>query len=402
MTQSQVVILGIYAAIIAIWPIRMIVLEVVIRRLGFLSPMSPRYRQSTPPLVTAMLPARNEEQNLARCLESLSAQDYPNLEIIVVDDRSTDRTAQIADRASICDARIRVIRNERLPAGWTGKAHALHQAVAQAQGQWFWFIDADTHHAPESLSTLMEYARIEDASLVSLLPELRCESFWEQVVQPLAGITLMQSFPLHVVNNDRSRLAFANGQFILIERSAYLASGGHELVRDRFVEDIALARQAKSLGMRVRVAMSHGLVTCRMYSSLEQLTRGWSRIFYDALDRKAWRISVNLLDGLILSQTAHLAIVAGAALAILRPSAFACWLVGLSIAHHLWMYLVFRRVYRTSVPGSRYARWYPLGNLVVDLILLAAMRMCFTGRVTWRGTHYNGVTTQARARSSIS
>jgi cellulose synthase/poly-beta-1,6-N-acetylglucosamine synthase-like glycosyltransferase len=400
MTHSQIVVLWIYTAIIAIWPIRLIVLEVVIRRLGFLSPMSPRYDQSAPPLVTAMLPARNEELNLARCLDSLSAQDYPNLEIIVVDDRSSDLTGQIASSAAMRDVRIRVLRNDRLPAGWTGKAHALHRAVAQAQGEWFWFIDADTEHAPESLSTMMEYARAEHASLVSLLPELRCESLWEQVVQPLAGITLMQSFPLHVVNDDRSPLAFANGQFILIERTAYRASGGHDLVRDRFVEDIALARQVKSLGMRIRIALSHGLVACRMYSSLAQLTRGWSRIYYDALDRKAWRICINLLDGLVLSQTAHAAIVAGLALGMFGVSPFAWWLIGLSVAHHIWMYLVFRRVYRMSVPGSRYVHWYPLGNLVVDFILLAALRMCFTGRVTWRGTHYRGVNKPARATSS--
>ena len=98
----------------------------------------------------------------------------------------------------------------------------------------------------------------EGASLVSVLPELRCESFWEKVVQPLAGITLMQSFPLPAVNDDRSRLAFANGQYILIERPAYLAAGGHEAVRDRFVEDIALAKEVKGLGLPIRVMLRGG------------------------------------------------------------------------------------------------------------------------------------------------
>ncbi len=212
------------------------------------------------------------------------------------------------------DLRIHVLTIQRLPAGWTGKTHALQRAAREARGDWFWFIDADTDHAPESLSTLMEYARSQGASLVSLLPELRCETFWEKVVQPLAAIALMQSFPLNVVNDDRSRLAFANGQYILIERPAYLAAGGHEAVRDRFVEDIALAKRVKGLGLPIRVALARGLVTCRMYSSLAQLVRGWSRILYDALDRKAWRLSLNLLDGLVISQTAHVAFVAGLAL----------------------------------------------------------------------------------------
>jgi glycosyltransferase involved in cell wall biosynthesis len=388
MIQVQFALLWIYAVIVAIWPIRLVVLEVLFRRLGDLSPESPRYEQPEPPLVSAILPARDEEDNLARCLASLSAQDYSNLEIIVVNDRSTDRTGQIAQTAAERDPRIRVLKIERLPAGWTGKTHALQQAAKRARGAWFWFMDADTDHAPESLSTLMEYARVEGASLVSLLPELRCESFWEKVVQPLAGITLMQSFPLNVVNDDRSRLAFANGQYILIERPAYLAAGGHEAVKDRFVEDIALARQVKGLGLPIRVALTRGLVTCRMYSSLAELVRGWSRIFYDALDQRAWRLSLNLLDGLIISQTAHVALVAGLALWLTHAWPLASWLLGLSAVHHVWMYLVFRRVYRMSVPGSRYVGWYPLGNLIVDVMLLQAIRMCFTGRVTWRGTQY--------------
>jgi glycosyltransferase involved in cell wall biosynthesis len=388
MTQAQVVLLWIYAGIVAIWPIRLVVLELVLRRLTRLSPESPQYEQPVPPLVSAVLPARNEEQNLVRCLESLSAQQYPNLEIIVVNDRSADRTGVIAQQAAIRDSRIRVLTITTLPPGWIGKTHALKRATDSARGEWFWFIDADTDHAPESLSTLLEYARDQGASMVSLLPELRCESFWESVVQPLAGITLMQYFPLHLVNDDRSRLAFANGQCILIERTAYLAAGGHEAVRARFVEDIALARAVKGLGLGLRVALAHRLVFCRMYSSIAQLVGGWSRILYDALDRKAWRVQLNLLDALMLSQSGHLAMAAGLTISLFGACPLAGWLLGLSLLHHVGMFLVFRRVYRTSVPGSRYAIWYPLGNLIVDWILFKALGMCFTGRVTWRGTQY--------------
>ena len=133
--------------------------------------------------------------------------------------------------------------------------------LRHARGQWLWFFDADTIHAPESLSIVMEYGRSEGAALVSLLPELKCETFWEKVVQPLAAITLMQSFPLHVVNDDRSRLAFANGQYILIERTAYEAAGGHRAVRERFVEDIGMAEHVKALGLPIRVALVRGLVS---------------------------------------------------------------------------------------------------------------------------------------------
>src|SRR5262249_6971404 len=143
---------------------------------------------------------------------------------------------------------------------------------------------------------LMQYAHSHQAALVSVLPELRCETFWENIVQPLAGITLMQSFPLQLVNSARSPRAFANGQCILINREAYDAAGGHQAVRDRFVEDIGIAKRVKDLGFSIRVALAREVITCRMYSSLDQLVRGWSRIFYDSLERRAWRLGVKLLD----------------------------------------------------------------------------------------------------------
>ena len=126
----------------------------------------------------------------------------------------------------------RLIAIEELPAGWTGKTHALHVAAGEAAGEWFWFLDADTRHAPECLSIVLEYARAHGAALASLIPEMRCETVWEAVVQPLEGIVLMRSFPLFLVNRDTSPRAFANGQFILIHRPAYEAAGGHFAVRD--------------------------------------------------------------------------------------------------------------------------------------------------------------------------
>jgi glycosyltransferase involved in cell wall biosynthesis len=389
MTGTQVALLWVYAAIIAIWPIRWIVLTMVLRRLEFLTPQSPRFEQSEPPMVTAILPAKDEEANLSDCLAAVCGQTYPNLEVLVVDDRSADRTGEIARRFAAQDGRIRVLTIDHLPPGWTGKTHALHQAAGRARGDWLWFLDADTLHAPEGLSIMMEYARSQRAALVSLLPELRCETFWERVVQPLGAIVLMQSFPLHVVHRQDSPLAFANGQYLLIERSAYDAAGGHEAVRDRFVEDIALAGRVKALGLPIRVALIRGIVTCRMYSSLPQLVRGWSRILYDALDRRAIRLTGKLLDPMIFSQSGHAALLAAlAGLTMGGNPTFALTLLGLSLIHHAGMYFVFRLVYNTSVPGSRSVGWYPLGNLVIDAILLRAIRMCLTGRVTWRGTDY--------------
>jgi glycosyltransferase involved in cell wall biosynthesis len=400
MSQAQVVLLRLYVAIIAIWPIRYLVLRYILGKLPFLTAASPAGAWDDPPLVSAIIPAKDEEAMIADCLTSVCAQNYPRLEILVIDDRSSDRTNEIAQSFAERDARVRVMTNDHLPPGWTGKTYVLHRAALQARGQWLWFLDADTVHAPQFLGVMMEYARTQRAALVSLLPELRCETFWEQVVQPLGGIVLMQSFALHKVNDDRSKLAFANGQSILVERSAYQAAGGHEAVRDRFVEDIGLAQKVKVLGLPIRTTLVRGLVTCRMYASLGQLVRGWSRILYDALDRKPWRLLVRLLDPLFFCQSGQVAFVTAMVMLMSGfTGPFAIWLLGLSLVHHALMYPVFRLVYDTSVPGSRYVSWYPLGNLLIDAILIRATWMCFTRRVTWRGTSYAAGTHSTRPDS---
>jgi glycosyltransferase involved in cell wall biosynthesis len=392
MTPTEHTTLLVYAALIAIWPIRHVVISWVVRRLDFLTPDSPRFNLSAPPLVTVIVPAKDEEATIADCLAAVCGQSYPCLEILVVDDRSRDRTGAIAREFARTDPRVRVLTINELPPGWTGKTHALHAAAQEARGDWFWFVDADTRFVPDNLRIVMEYARAHSAALVSLLPEMRCETFWECVVQPLASIVLMQSYPLLLVNSERSPLAFANGQYILIRRAAYEAAGGHGAVRDRFVEDIALAGRVKRLGFPIRVALARQLGSTRMYASLEQIVAGWSRILYDALGRSSWRLLVRALDALVFSQSGHVALFA--ALVMLAwgdAGPFSRWLMFLSLIHHWLAFTVMRRVYRLSVPRSQHVAWYPLGNVVLDAILLKAIWLCLTGRVRWRGTQYGAM-----------
>lgn len=399
MTSTETIILGIYAVIVAAWPIRHVVITVFFRWLDVLDLGSPRFGGGEPPLVSAIIPARDEEGALRECLESVRAQTYPNMEILVVDDRSTDATPEIARRAAEADPRVRVVTLTELPPGWTGKTHALHVAGPEARGRWLWFLDADTRHHPECLSIVMEYARSRGASLASLLPEMRCESFWEKVVTPLAGIVLMRTYPTFIANDDRKELAFANGQFLLIDREAYEEAGGHEAVRDRFVEDIALAGKVKANGRGVKTAIATEISSTRMYTSLSGLVRGWSRILYDAHDRKALPLVGKIVEPLIFSQTGDVALIAALGLlAFGQAGPFAWWLLGLSLVHQVLKQSVLYRMYRLNSPKTAaYALFYPLAGIVSIAIIARSLRMCLTGRVTWRGTSYGGPTPTASA-----
>ena len=390
MTQTQRTILTIYAAIVIAWPIRHIVITIIFRMFDFLTLQSPRYTAPDPPLVTAIIPAKDEQETLPDCLRSVCAQGYPNLEILVVNDRSTDATAAVAESVAATDPRVRVVTIETLPPGWTGKTHALHVASAEARGDWYWFLDADTRHHSDSLSIVLEYARREGAALASLVPEMRCDTFWERVVQPLSGIVLMRSFPLYKVNDDRDKLAFANGQYILIRKDSYAKCGGHVAVRDRFVEDIYLAKAVKSQGDPIRAAMGTEISSTRMYTSLPQIVRGWSRIMYDSMGRKPWPLVGKILEPLIFSQTFLIAAAIGLVSWLSDGwGAFPAWMLGLSVVHLILQITVLYRMYLVSSPRTAVdAVWYPLAGFVSDWILLKAIWMCVTGKVTWRGTSY--------------
>ncbi len=390
MSPTQRLLLGLYAATIAMWVIRHFALTLIFRTVDNLKSNSPRIQGPDLPLVTAIIPAKDEEATIADCLRSVLAQDYPHLEILVVDDRSTDRTGAIVADITRTDPRVRLLTIDHLPTGWTGKTHALHVAAGEARGDWLWFLDADTLQRPECLPIVLAYAEKEGAALASLLPELRCGSFWEEVVQPLASIALVQSFPLFLVHNPRARRYFANGQFILIRRDAYKAAGGHEAVKERLLEDIQLAGKVKGLGRTIRVATAKEISSTRMYTTLPQIVRGWSRIFYDALDGRFFAVLWKALDPLIFSQPGHVALIAAVGLLLIQgPTPFAECLLGLSVAHHLLAATVLYRLYRQVVARPALAAaWYPLAGLVFDVIIARALVSCVTGKVTWRGTHY--------------
>jgi glycosyltransferase involved in cell wall biosynthesis len=242
-------------------------------------PESPRsvstwpLKEPTPPQVSVIIPARNEEATLATCLESLVGQDGLVFEMIVVNDQSTDRTREIAESFP----GVKVIEADPLCEGWTGKNNAVRTGARAAHGEWLLFTDADTVHVPGSLARSLSEAQNHGVDMLSYSPEQIAVTFWEKTVLPVVFAELAHRYPPSRVSNPRSKEAAANGQYILVKREAYEAVGGHASVASEILEDVALARAFKSSGRKIRFRYARDAVRTRMYRNFGELREGWTK-----------------------------------------------------------------------------------------------------------------------------
>ncbi|MDH3271015.1 MAG: glycosyltransferase family 2 protein [Gemmatimonadota bacterium] len=232
------------------------------------------------PLVSVVVPARNEALNIVGCLRSIAQSEYPEFEIIVVDDRSEDDTATLAREVPLGRARrIEVVEGAELPAGWLGKPWACHQGAQHARGEYLLFTDADTRHGPDLIGRAKAGAQEEEADLMTVVGRQLMETLWERLVQPHIFFLMLLRFPdfERVARNDNWRDAIANGQFLFFTRAAYEAIEGHVSVKDEVVEDLALAQRIKRAGLNLRIRSAEKSLATRMYRSLAHLVEGWSK-----------------------------------------------------------------------------------------------------------------------------
>lgn len=240
---------------------------------------------TTLPMVSIIVPARNEERNIRRCVQSLLEQDYANYEVIVVDDESTDNTGRILDELAASHPqgnRLWVLRLRDLPAGWAGKPHAIHMGRQEAHGEWLLFTDADTWHAPTALRSSLTQAICEQADLLTLGTAQELPAFWDKVLMPMAYLGISMLYPAKLVNDPRSKLALANGQYILIRGAVYDKLGGYARpeLRGTLVDDRDLARTIKEHGYKLRLVDGRELVSVHMYQGLSDIWRGWRKNVY--------------------------------------------------------------------------------------------------------------------------
>jgi len=244
--------------------------------------------------VSVVIAARNEQADLGPTLDALLAQDYPELEIVVVEGGSTDGTRAVVDARA---PRVRRIDEPPLPAGWVGKNWACWTGAEATTGEWLMFVDADVRLAPSAVRTIVAWSEQDHADLASIGPHVEMVGFWERVVLPFYVQVVLTYFRTPRMHRPGSRAAMANGQCWLTRRSTYRARGGHAAVAGQVLEDVAIARRYRAAGGTLRFAWTPELGETRMYANRHEMFEGLLKNVH-GLEFSAARM-VGFLAGLI-------------------------------------------------------------------------------------------------------
>jgi cellulose synthase/poly-beta-1,6-N-acetylglucosamine synthase-like glycosyltransferase len=331
------------------------------------------------PSVSILIPARDEELNIAACLDSALAQGGSLLEVLVYDDHSRDRTAQIVEGYAWRDWRVRLVAPSALPDGWCGKTFACARLAEEARGRWLLFLDADARLAESAVPLIVGEALARGVTMLSCWPRLLMQGFWESLLMPLLNFVVFTLYPAPLaLRRDDASLGLAHGSCLLARRDAYEAIGGHGVVRGELFEDVRLARVWRERGQRGLCLDGRGVVAVRMYRSLPEIWGGFRKNFFPAFQRARtfWAfVALHLCVFLLPFALAPLA---------LRwvwawPFAAAA---GCVLAARVALALRFRHPWWS-------AALHPLGEALLVALGLASWLSCRSGRgVEWKGRRY--------------
>lgn len=331
------------------------------------------------PMVSILVPARNEEQNIGRCIRSLLSQDYPTFEVIVLDDQSTDGTQAILSQIAKSQPQLKVLTGSSPPEDQSGKNWACSQLAHHARGDLFFFTDADTVHQPQSLQEMVTALMGEQADLSTGFPRQQVFSWMERLLVPFFTWASISFIPLWLAYRIRLQtFTVAVGQMMLFRREAYQKIGGHAALGKAIVDDLMLARKIKAAGMRWRVVRLSDLISCRMYHGGWDAVQGFTKNLFAAFD---FRLLIYLFVFLWL-----------AILFWTPPMVLAIWIFGQAPAAHiielevcmglsllLWMipYL------EMGIPFYL-GFLYPITVLANEVVAFRSMFFSLTDRLTWK------------------
>lgn len=234
------------------------------------------------PFISVLIPVRNEEENIEQCVKSVLEQSYDNYELIVLNDNSTDKTDEILSRIS--NPRFQYKIGKEKPEDWVGKNFACHQLYQSAKGEYLLFIDADTKLEKNALSGIISFTEKYNPDLVSLMPKEEAGTFWEKIIIPMLHFTVLTLLPMPLVEHTKKEsLTMSNGQFMFFKKSFYDFIGGHESLKNKIVEDVWLGRKVKKSGGKLIFANGTDIISCRMYTSYNEIVEGFSKNIFPGL-----------------------------------------------------------------------------------------------------------------------
>jgi len=382
------------------WIMYFVVIFLGYRKMPHLSKNPPKIPLKNPPLISIIIPSRNEEHRIGKCIQTLKSQTYQKLEFIVVDD-STDNTVEIIKNIVKDDKRFKLIKQEKLPKGWIGKPFALQQGSKIAKGEFLLFIDADTYYDPVLIERAVDYVLQNKLDMLSLAPRHICKSFWEKVIQPIPLGALPAASPLAKVNDPKSKVALAGGPFLMIKHSVFKKIGGYQTIKGCIADDTTLAKVVKTSGFRLGLINAQSMMSLRMYEKFSEIWEGWSKNSFLGLVQKreinSKLLQIAILLGIlfimfyVLVFPFSVMIISIYMTLVLRSL---LWQNLLLLALLTWIISVLAVVYVQRCFHIGKARYAPLtiflGGIIMMGIFLNSASKTLSGKgVTWKGRTYS-------------
>jgi len=338
------------------------------------------------PLVSILIPARNEERNIKRCLVSLTKQDYENIEILVLDDNSSDNTSAIVRELAEKDERIKLYHGRELKEGWMGKPYACHQLAEHANGDYLIFTDADTLHFPDSVSSALACLLKNKLDALSVLSKQIMVTIHERMVVPFGHYMILCFMPLYLIKNTKSPLfCTAVGQFMFFKKEVYKKIGGYESVKNQVIDDVEMSKQVKKHGYKFMIFDGRDNLYSRNYRNAKEVIRGHSKTLFAAFDYNVIVISV----GIIL-----ISIIFLSPFFLILPAIFFKWpmiiveLIVLQIAIILLTRIILSIRFKSKAVVD--VLLYPLSVIYLLLIAVDSIFNTITGvGVNWKGRVYD-------------
>src|SRR4030095_7788933 len=340
------------------------------------------------PFISVLVPARNEEDNIQKVLRSLLVQDYPNYELIVLNDSSEDKTGEIINELVKEFPNLKVLNGKPLISGWTGKCFACLQLFESSKGDYILFTDADTAHSPNSLRDSVTIALSREADMLTLFPHMIMRTFSEKLIMPMLWFTVMMLLPFYFVDKKGfPKFSIGIGPFMMFRRKAYEEIGGHESVKDAIVEDVWLARKIKEKGLKLAAADGQDMFSVRMYRNFKEIWNGFSKNIFAGFEFSTGMLfGVNFIYILLFFLPFMLFFIE---LSLYNGVNNIVILTGIQIAIIYLSRMLISAKFKLGIISSFL---HPFGAISVPIIAINSWRWISRGEgAKWKGRTYNPV-----------